>query len=242
MKSNRLLLLALRQMRERVGESHNAYRFLIPELGLLRSIHGIADVVRFLSVEGQPYRLTEGRVVYFRAGTLRLRINLRELEFKAGDFLVVSPGTVFEFLYISSDLDLAMLAFSNSLMESWQKEELLQVYLQGRLFLHLSLTEQESRRMEQIFALLWEVVHDRPFPKESVQSLISLVFHQTDSFKGRGLEADKQKRTRQEEVFNRFLELVNKYAIHERNCTFYADRLCLTSRYLSTLVRPAGGR
>lgn len=56
-------------------------------------------------------------------------------------------------------------------MESWQKEELLQVYLQGRLFLHLSLTEQESRRMEQIFALLWEVVHDRPFPKESVQKL-----------------------------------------------------------------------
>ena len=242
MKSNRLLLLALRQMRERVGESHNDYRFLIPELGLLRSIHGIADVVRFLSVEGQPYRLTEGRVVYFRAGTLRLRINLRELEFKAGDFLVVSPGTVFEFLYVSSDLDLAMLAFSNSLMESWQKEELLQVYLQGRLFLHLSLTEQESRRMEQIFALLWEVVHDRPFPKESVQSLISLVFHQTDSFRGRGLEADKQKRTRQEEVFNRFLELVNKYAIHERNCTFYADRLCLTSRYLSTLVRQASGR
>lgn len=242
MKSNRLLLLALRQMRERVGESHNDYRFLIPELGLLRSIHGIADVVRFLSVEGQPYRLTEGRVVYFRAGTLRLRINLRELEFKAGDFLVVSPGTVFEFLYISSDLDLAMLAFSNSLMESWQKEELLQVYLQGRLFLHLSLTEQESQRMEQIFALLWEVVHDRPFPKESVQSLISLVFHQTDGFRGRELEAGKQKRSRQEEVFNRFLELVNKYAVHERSCTFYADRLCLTSRYLSTLVRQASGR
>lgn len=242
MKSNRLLLLALRQMRERVGESHNDYRFLIPELGLLRSIHGIADVVRFLSVEGQPYRLTEGRVVYFRAGTLRLRINLRELEFKAGDFLVVSPGTVFEFLYISSDLDLAMLAFSNSLMESWQKEELLQVYLQGRLFLHLSLTEQESRRMEQIFALLWEVVHDRPFPKESVQSLISLVFHQTDGFRGRELEAGKQKRSRQEEVFNRFLELVNKYAVHERSCTFYADRLCLTFRYLSTLVRQASGR
>lgn len=242
MKSNRLLLLALRQMRERVGESHNDYRFLIPELGLLRSVHGIADVVRFLSVEGQPYRLTEGRVVYFRAGTLRLRINLRELEFKAGDFLVVSPGTVFEFLYISSDLDLAMLAFSNSLMESWQKEELLQVYLQGRLFLHLSLTEQESQRMEQIFALLWEVVHDRPFPKESVQSLISLVFHQTDGFRGRELEAGKQKRSRQEEVFNRFLELVNKYAVHERSCTFYADRLCLTSRYLSTLVRQASGR
>lgn len=99
----------------------------------------------------------------FRAGTLRLRINLCEVEFKAGDLLAVSPGTVFEFLYVSPDLDLAMLAFSNSLMENWQKEDLLQTYLQGRLFLHLSLTAKEVQRMEQLFALLWEVVHDRPF-------------------------------------------------------------------------------
>ena len=34
--------------------------------------------------------------------------------------------------------------------------------------------------MEQLFALLWEVVHDRPFPRASVQSLISLCFHQLD--------------------------------------------------------------
>ena len=83
-------------------------------------------------------------MVFFRAGTLRLRINLREVEFKESDLLAVSPGTVFEFLYISSDLDLAMLAFSNSLMENWQKEDLLQTYLQGRLFLHLSLTAKEG--------------------------------------------------------------------------------------------------
>lgn len=110
MKSNRLLLLALRQMRERVGESHNAYRFLIPELGLLRSIHGIADVVRFLSVEGQPYRLTEGRVVYFVPVRFVCVSTCVSWSLRWG-FLVVSPGTVFEFLYVSSDLDLAMLAF-----------------------------------------------------------------------------------------------------------------------------------
>ena len=167
MKSNHLLLLTLKKVREHVGEGTNTSRFLTSELGLLRSIQGIANVIHFIPMEGQPYRLTEGRVVFFRAGTLRLRINLREVEFKAGDLLAVSPGTVFEFLYISSDLDLAMLAFSNSLMENWQKEDLLQTYLQGRLFLHLSLTAKEVQRMEQLFALLWEVVHDRPFPRAS---------------------------------------------------------------------------
>ena len=114
MKSNHLLLLALKKVREHVGEGTNTSRFLTSELGLLRSIQGIADVIHFIPMEGQPYRLTEGRVVFFRAGTLRLRINLREVEFKEGDLLAGSPGTVFEFLYVSPDLDLSMLAFSNS--------------------------------------------------------------------------------------------------------------------------------
>lgn len=242
MKSNHLLLLALKKVREHVGEGTNTSRFLTSELGLLRSIQGIADVIHFIPMEGQPYRLTEGRVVFFRVGTLRLRINLREVEFKAGDLLAVSPGTVFEFLYVSPDLDLAMLAFSNSLMENWQKEDLLQTYLQGRLFLHLSLTEKEVQRMEQLFALLWEVVHDRPFPRASVQSLISLCFHQLDFVRKRSQSTERQQHTRQEDIFNRFLELVNKYAVRERSITFYADRLFLTPRYLSTLVRQASGR
>ena len=241
MKSNHLLLLALKKVREHVGEGTNTSRFLTSELELLRSIQGIADVIHFIPIEGQPYRLTEGRVVFFRAGTLRLRINLREVEFKESDLLAVSPGTVFEFLYISSDLDLAMLAFSNSLMENWQKEDLLQTYLQGIVF--ASIFNSEGRqRMEQLFALLWEVVHDRPFPRASVQSLISLYFHQLDFVRKRSQSTERQQHTRQEDIFNRFLELVNKYAVRERSIAFYADRLFLTPRYLSTLVRQASGR
>lgn len=241
MKSNHLLLLALKKVREHVGEGTNTSRFLTSELELLRSIQGIADVIHFIPIEGQPYRLTEGRVVFFRAGTLRLRINLREVEFKESDLLAVSPGTVFEFLYISSDLDLAMLAFSNSLMENWQKEDLLQTYLQGIVF--ASIFNSEGRqRMEQLFALLWEVVHDRPFPRASVQSLISLYFHQLDFVRKRSQSTERQQHTRQEDIFNRFLELVNKYAVRERSIAFYADWLFLTPRYLSTLVRQASGR
>lgn len=241
MKSNHLLLLALKKVREHVGEGTNTSRFLTSELELLRSIQGIADVIHFIPIEGQPYRLTEGRVVFFRAGTLRLRINLREVEFKESDLLAVSPGTVFEFLYISSDLDLAMLAFSNSLMENWQKEDLLQTYLQGIVF--ASIFNSEGRqRMEQLFALLWEVVHDRLFPRASVQSLISLYFHQLDFVRKRSQSTERQQHTRQEDIFNRFLELVNKYAVRERSIAFYADWLFLTPRYLSTLVRQASGR
>lgn len=96
--------------------------------------------------------------------------------------------------------------------------------------------------MEQLFALLWEVVHDRPFPRASVQSLISLYFHQLDFVRKRSQLTERQQHTRQEDIFNRFLELVNKYAVRERSIAFYADRLFLTPRYLSTLVRQCSGR
>lgn len=80
------------------------------------------------------------------------------------------------------------------------------------------------------------------FPRASVQSLISLCFHQLDFVRKSSQSTERQQHTRQEEVFNRFLELVNKYAARERSITFYADRLFLTPRYLSTLVRQASGR
>ena len=51
MKSNHLLLLALKKVREHVGEGTNTFRFLTSELGLLRSIQGIADVRTALSVD-----------------------------------------------------------------------------------------------------------------------------------------------------------------------------------------------
>ena len=52
MKSNHLLLLALKKVREHVGEGTNTSRFLTSELGLLRSIQGIADVIHFIPMEG----------------------------------------------------------------------------------------------------------------------------------------------------------------------------------------------
>ena len=43
----------------------------------------------------------------------------------------------------------------------------------------------------------------------------------------------------QEEIFQRFISLVNAYSKRERNVSFYADKLCLTPRYLNTVIRQA---
>ena len=156
--------------------------------------------------------------------------------------VVASRGTVLQVLYASPDCDLSMLAVSNRFMENWQKEELLMSYLSGRLFLELSLGQEEMQRIELMCTLMWEVMNDKPFPKETLQSLVSALFRQIECFCRQNQTREKTRYTRQEEVFNRFLELVNKYAVCERNVSFYADNLYLTPRYLSTLIKQTSGR
>ena len=43
--------------------------------------------------------------------------------------------------------------------------------------------------------------------------------------------------TRQTELFQRFAALVHEFCSQEREVSFYADRLCISTRYLSTIVR-----
>lgn len=43
-------------------------------------------------------------------------------------------------------------------------------------------------------------------------------------------------------IFEQFLHLVTEYHTKERNVSFYAERLCLTPKYLSKLVKNVSGR
>lgn len=45
------------------------------------------------------------------------------------------------------------------------------------------------------------------------------------------------KRSRQTDLFHRFVDLTHEYCTTHREVAFYADRLCITTRYLSGIVR-----
>jgi len=47
---------------------------------------------------------------------------------------------------------------------------------------------------------------------------------------------------RSRDIFNRFLSLVSQYSSQERNIAFYADKLFLSPRYLSTVIKDVSGK
>ena len=48
--------------------------------------------------------------------------------------------------------------------------------------------------------------------------------------------------SRRNELFNRFMGLVNQYGSTQREVSFYADQLCISTRYLSNIIHAISGR
>ena len=242
MEQNGLFLLALQQIHDFPFTRRNESRFITPELGFVRSVEGIDEISESILIPGKPYRLTEGRIVYIRSGCIRVRINLREMIVSSNQLVVTSPGAVLEFVEIPKNIDVTMLTFVDDFMEGWQKEPLLHAYLQGGIFFVVDLNEKERKRLVMFLDLIWDVLHDEPFPRDTVRILISALFRQMEVCYHRDATVSRQEHTRREKLFNRFINLVNKYAVSERNVSFYADNLYLTPRYLSTVIRDTSGK
>jgi len=66
-----------------------------------------------------------------------------------------------------------------------------------------------------------------------MQACFFLVFsaYQTQAQVGSPLSS-----ARQEEIFQRFIKMVERYYAQEHNIGFYADKLCITPKYLSQLI------
>lgn len=72
--------------------------------------------------------------------------------------------------------------------------------------------------------------------KNRLQNVLLEIYDKMQRF------AAKQSRTpetttRQTELFHRFAALVHEHCSREREVAFYADKLCISTRYLSTIVR-----
>lgn len=48
-------------------------------------------------------------------------------------------------------------------------------------------------------------------------------------------------RSREQTIFDRFIQLAGQHCAEQHQIGYYADRLCLTERYLNTIIRQTSG-
>lgn len=205
------------------------------------------ETLRRFVAAAHPFKIAFTLVMFCTEGAMRVQLNLQEYRLEAGHVLVVLPGDIGKCLEFGADCRMAIIAYSDAQYTDGGHSATaftFRQYLSKQRILPLPPDEMDEllgiygrmrRRMEQ---------PDYGFTREVLRSYMQLLMNigfQWLSRYGKQQTADREV-SRAQELLDRFLDLVQQHAGRERSITFYADRLCLTPKYLSTVVYHASGR
>ena len=215
---------------------HNEHRYISSDFGFVNSFVKMETTLFSL---GQPYRIKEGRIAFVKQGSARVLINLIEYIFRPNYISLIAPGSIIQIIETSQDFDAHMMAIEHNFLPVSGKEEFFAHFLQRKKNLLLPLTTTEQVQIENFITVMWDVLQEPVFRKEVIQHLLAGLLYNIEYIAKNKGQSESSPLTHQNDIFQRFISLVNTYSKTERNVSFYADKLCLTPRYLNTVIRQA---
>ena len=193
--------------------------------------------------ETYPVRINFTLIVLCLKGSMSVQVNMSALDIRANEVLIASPGDITLFKSATEDLQYLVIGIKNPMYFDLAGKEMT-IDLR-KLLMHypvFPLSESDSQAFRSIYVLMGRKISEEQFPfkDDLIRGYLSVM-----SVYGRQWILDHarqhQGESRQEELFNRFMEELNLHFREEHEVAFYADKLCITPKYMSQLIYQASG-
>lgn len=175
-------------------------------------------------------------------GELTVEINMIEHHISTGSLVITLPEDILQHKEISDDVKGLFIIVSQQFIEEAfpQIEEILPLFLHIPKYPCLNLSVQECVRIQSFYNFFIQHLEDNSFYKNKiVRSILqSLIYYIAGII---NLDKDN-KRERKDELFTRFVQLIIKNYKKNRKLDFYADKLFITPKYLSDVIKKISGR
>lgn len=187
-----------------------------------------------------PVQAGMSMVLFCLQGELHVRISLKEYTLRPDMFCVIITGMIFEVLSISNDFRGFMIATRSNFMPVTEKTTQVMSFYKCLQSRHCFVLEEKEVMAfvgvyHSIKATLQEL--DHPYRIPMLQSYVQILYYRMLPIVLKEEESrSKYSHTRQEEIFQRFIGEVEKHYRKERSVKFYADLLCISPKYLSTVI------
>ena len=213
--------------------------FMNSELAMVR---GDSTVFRLLMRQKPPFAINDYRLGIIMNGEAKITINLQDRHLTSGTLVYIGPGTIIHPKRLSPDLRIfGMGLFSNFPMPFAQGQMPSAFNGQVRDF-QLSVDENGISTAQHILEAIWQIVHaTSDYHRPTVTALVAAQMHHYDQLFHRQTDQQASSRSREQTIFDRFLQLVTQHCAEQHQIGYYAERMCLTERYLSTVIRQTSG-
>lgn len=208
------------------------------EIGIL---HGSTQMIHLVVQQKPPFIINDYRFGFILRGEGRVNFNLVDRHLRAGTIVYLSPGTIISPISFSDDLELFGFALFSDFPMPFPPGQMPSAFNGQVRDFQLPVSEDDIQTAYRIFDAIWQLVHQPDYHRPVVSSLVAAMMHHYDALYHRHTEQQSINRSREQTIFDRFIQLVNQHCHEQHQIGYYADRLCLTERYLSTVIRQTSG-
>lgn len=179
-------------------------------------------------------------------GKLKVTLNGLELTVQKNEVVVAFSGSMVDDCLMSPDFSGAVLCLSQkSLLNQGLGCDLWDKVFQLKECPVISVKDGYIRLFSLYGALLREKAREKgetPYHKEIMFSIVKAALYELLSSMDGGPIYGKGLVKQREVLFRRFVELLSGSKVKQRSVTWYADQLCISPKYLSTVCKQVSGK
>ena len=189
-----------------------------------------------------PYKITMVTQIVITAGCFSCLVDFRRYSLTAPAIAIFLPGQVVE--HIEADEEFA--GFGMMMSYEFTSSMNLPVSLQEKLFIKNTQFHAISEQMMEAYMSCYRQVasamkqKENPYREQIIKHLFSAYYYGLGYYVHSTPSAPVTM-TLQEQTCDRFIDLVSKNFKQERDIGFYANKLCISNKYLSTLLKQTTG-
>lgn len=201
------------------------------------------DTENYWDGNDEPYLSDATNAIFFYRGSADISINMIDYHVTAPCMVILMEGMIVRQKSRSEDSRFDAVVISKSLTDTILSEAKISVQLHRKVFHDPIFRISGPMQVLKCFHfLLWNILDmsGNPYRLEACKNITLTLFY--GFALSRPDEEDGKPLTRKDELASEFVSLVRENYRGERSVAFYADKMCITPKYLSQAVKDSMGR
>ena len=207
----------------------------------LAMIHGEPSFFQFIMQQQPPFVINDHRLGIITHGEGHINFNLMDRHLSAGTLIYLGPGTIIDPIHFSDDLELMGIGLFADFPMPFAAGQFPSAFNGQVRDFQLPVSVEDQQTARNILETLWHLVHQKDYHRPTASSLVAALMHHYDRMFHLQADTLAATRSREQTIFDRFIQLVNQHCRQQHQISYYADRMCLTERYLGTVIRQTSG-
>jgi len=171
-----------------------------------------------------------------------MNFNLQERHITAGTLVYLGPGSIISPIKLSDDLQIFGLGLFSGFHMPFAYGQMPSAFNGQVRDFQLTASKEDIATVKNIMDIIWQIVHaSDDYHRPTVTALVIALMHHYDHLFHQQADQLASRRSREQTIFDRFLQLVTQHCAEHHQIGYYAEHMCLTERYLSTVIRQTSG-